>query len=96
MMWATFCHCFRDFQPSSVQPVLEVPSTSMVSQGQGHQGLADAVGIVNNWEWRGFVVTSDGRLSPASHFNLIDGSLRMNPSHENAVRQDLQQAGLLA
>jgi hypothetical protein len=70
-------------------------SFDLVTQGQGHQGLADALGIVNNSEWRGFLVRSDGQFLPRSHFNAVDGSMAMLPVHEAAVRQLLRQAGLI-
>lgn len=70
-------------------------SFDSVTQRQGHQGLADALGIVNNAEWRGFIVRSDGQFLPMSHFNNVDGSVNLLPIHETAVRQLLRQAGLI-
>lgn len=67
----------------------------LVTRGYGHQGLADALGITNNGEWRGFIVTADGRFAPTSHFNLIDGALVMSTSQQASVRQELEQVGLL-
>lgn len=64
--------------------------------GQGHQGLANVLGIRDNGEWRGFVLSSDGKCAPTSHFNLVDGAMTMKPDHEAQVRQELRQAGLLA
>jgi hypothetical protein len=74
---------------------IRLGSFDLITGGQGHQGLADALGITNNQDWRGFVETSDGRFIPTSHFNLIDGGLTMRPDHEAAVRQQLQLGGLL-
>ena len=74
---------------------IRLGSFDLVTQGQGHQGLADALGIRDNEDWRGFVVSADGKFLPTSHFNLVDGALTMNPVHAAAVRQELQQAGLL-
>jgi hypothetical protein len=71
-------------------------SFDVIAQGQGHQGLADALGIVNNGEWRGFVVSSDGKFAPVSHFNLVDGSLALKPDYEVAIHQEMLQAGLLS
>jgi hypothetical protein len=68
----------------------------LVTQGHGHQGLADALRITNNIEWRGFIVSSDGKFAPTSHFNLVDGSLVMKPDHQADVRLELQQAGLIS
>ena len=63
--------------------------------GHGHQGLADLLSITDNTAWRGFIVSSDGRLIPASHFNLVDGDLAMQPDLAVAVRQALEQVGLV-
>src|SRR4051812_33698487 len=51
---------------------IRLGSFDIVTQGQGHQGLADALGITNNLQWRGFIVSSDGKFIPTSHFNLVD------------------------
>src|SRR5262245_35102746 len=64
--------------------------------GQGHQGLADVVGITANQEWRGFIVSSAGQLIPTSHFNLVDGGkLAMRPDLAAVVEHALRQAGLV-
>ncbi len=81
------------YNPSTGE--IRLGSFDLVTQGQGHQGLADALGITNNPDWRGFIVTSIGQFLPTSHFNLIDGAMTMNPVHEGHVRQELLQAGLL-
>jgi hypothetical protein len=73
-----------------------VGSFDVSTQGRGHQGLADAIGVTNTSEWRGFVVTADGKFSPTSHFNLVDGDLAMKADHEGVVRQMLLQAGLIS
>jgi hypothetical protein len=75
---------------------IRLGSFDMVTQRQGHQGLADALHITNNEDWRGFLVSSGGKLLPVSHFNLVDGALTMKPDHEALVRQKLRQAGLLS
>jgi hypothetical protein len=72
-----------------------IGSFDQVTQGGGHQGLADALGITDNSEWRGFVISSDGSFNPASHFNRCDGSPRMKPDLANLVEQTLRQAGLV-
>jgi hypothetical protein len=74
---------------------IRLGSFDRMTLGQGHQGLANAVGVANDDEWRGFLVRADGSLLPVSHFNLIDGSLALKPDHEARVRQALQQAGLV-
>lgn len=74
---------------------IRLGSFDAVSNRQGHQGLADAVGIADNDDWRGFIVGADKRLIPVSHFNLVDGALTMRPDHEAALRQELRQAGLI-
>jgi hypothetical protein len=74
---------------------IRLGSFDTVTGGQGHQGLANALGIMNNGEWRGFVVSSDGRFVPTSHFNLPDGGLLMNPGLAAQVQRALQQAGLV-
>ena len=51
--------------------------------------------MADNTAWRGFIVSSDGRLIPASHFNLVDGNLAMQPDLADAVRQALEHAGLV-
>lgn len=71
-------------------------SFDLVTHGQGHQGLANALGVTRNGEWRGFLVTSDGNFSPVSHFNLIDGALKMKQDYEAVVRQELPQVGLIS
>jgi hypothetical protein len=81
------------YNPSTGE--IRLGSFDLVTGGQGHQGLADALGITDNGSWRGFIVTSDGRFSPTSHFNLVDGGLMMKVDYQAAVRQDLQQGGLL-
>lgn len=62
---------------------------------QGHQGLADALGITNNREWRGFTVSSGGRFLSQSHFDVIDGTSRMKQADEEVVRRELERSGLL-
>ena len=81
------------YNPSTGE--IRLGSFDLVTQGQGHQGLADALAIRDNGDWRGFVVSADGKFLPTSHFNLLDGTLTMNPVHAAVVRQELQQAGLL-
>jgi hypothetical protein len=63
--------------------------------GIGHQGLADALGITNNNDWRGFIITSDGRFAPTSHFNLPDGSVMLRDDLAAQVQQALRRAGLI-
>jgi hypothetical protein len=75
---------------------IRLGSFDVVTQGQGHQGLANALGIANNALWRGFVVSSDGKFAPTSHFNLVDGGLPMRLDYQVFVRQELQQAGLIS
>ncbi len=75
--------------------VIRLGSFDLVTGGQGHQGLADALGITDNGPWRGFIVTSDGKFAPTSHFNLVDGGLVMRADYQAAVRQELQQVGIL-
>jgi len=82
------------YNPSTGE--IRLGSFDKVTRRQGHQGLANALGITNNEDWRGFVVTADGQLLPVSHFNLADGKLTLKPCHEAVVRQELQQAGLLS
>ena len=65
------------------------------TKGQGHHGLAIALGIANDGDWRGFAVRADGTLLPSSHFNLIDGSLTLKPEHELRVRDELKRVGLI-
>jgi hypothetical protein len=43
---------------------IQLGSFDLVTQGQGHQGLADALGIKDNGNWRGFLVTADRRFEP--------------------------------
>ena len=81
------------FNPNTGE--IRLGSFDLVTQGQGHQGLADAFGILNNSEWRGFIVTSDGKFVPTSHFNLVDGSTTMQPTIANGVEAALRQAGLV-
>ena len=82
------------YNPSTGE--IRLGSFDRVTQQQGHQGLADALGITKNSDWRGFLVSTDGKFHPMSHFNLLDGSLMLKPSHEIDVRKELQQAGLLS
>jgi hypothetical protein len=70
-------------------------SFDLVTIGQGHQGLADAVGIKDNSEWRGFIVSPDGRFNPGSHFNIVDGDVMMKPDLAAAVEQALKGVGLV-
>jgi len=42
------------YNPSTGE--IRLGSFDTVTQGQGHQGLANAVGIANNGDWRGFLV----------------------------------------
>jgi hypothetical protein len=75
---------------------IRLESFDTVTQGRGHQGLADVLGITDNLDWRGFLVTPDGQFVPTSHFNLIDGALTMKPSDEASVRRELRQEGLIS
>lgn len=81
------------YNPSTGE--IRLGSFDVVTRRQGHQGLANALGIVDNGEWRGFRVSADGRLFSTSHFNLVDGALTMDPRHEAVVRPQLQQVGFL-
>jgi hypothetical protein len=82
------------YRPSTGE--IRLGSFDLVAQGRGHQGLADALGIKDNSEWRGFIVSSDGKFAPTSHFNLVDGSLAMKPDHHATVRLELKQAVLIS
>jgi hypothetical protein len=81
------------YNPSTGE--IRLGSFDLVTRGQGHQGLADAIGIKDNGDWRGFVVSAAGKLIAASHFNLVDGDLLMDGRYEAVVRRELQQAGVL-
>ncbi len=70
-------------------------SFDLVTNRQGHEGLADALGIVDDDEWRGFSISSSGQLSPMSHFHLPDGSTLLKPGHEARIRGELKQAELI-
>jgi hypothetical protein len=82
------------YNPSTGE--IRLGSFDLVTQGHGHQGLADALGITNNLAWRGFVVSSDGKFAPTSHFNLVDGDLAMKLVYQAFVRQELHQVGLIS
>jgi hypothetical protein len=75
---------------------IRLGSFDLVTQRQGHQGLADALGIADNSQWRGFLVSSDGKFCPTSHFNLSDGGLQLMTNHASRVQQELKQAGLIS
>jgi hypothetical protein len=75
---------------------IRLGSFDLVTGGQGHQGLADRLGITDNGEWRGFLVSSNGKFIPTSHFNLVDGRLMMRYDHAGFVEQELRQVGLLS
>ena len=49
----------RAVQPFSGE--IRLASFDKVTKGQGHHGLAIAIGIANNSEWRGFLI---GRMEP--------------------------------
>lgn len=74
---------------------IRLGSYDTVTQGQGHQGLADALGITDMGDWRGFIITPTGQYAATSHFNLVDGHLRMKQADDAAVQQALRQAGLI-
>lgn len=74
---------------------IRLGSFDLVTAGRGHQGLADALGISDNTDWRGFIVTSAGGLVATSHFNLADGSLTMRPDLALTVETELRHAGLV-
>jgi len=65
------------------------------TDGKGHEGLADELGIVDDGAWRGFSISPSGQLAPVSHFNMPDGSILLRPHHEAAVRAALRLAGLI-
>jgi hypothetical protein len=65
------------------------------TNGQAHQGLAHALNIFNNADWRGFIVTADGQFVPGSHFNLPDGGLVLRPDLSSLVEQELRRVGLV-
>jgi len=65
------------------------------TNGLGHQGLANTIGVTNNSAWRGFIVTADGRLIPKSHLNVPDGSLALRSDLAILVEQALRQVGLV-
>ena len=81
------------YNPSTGE--IRLGSFDLVTQGQGHQGLADALGISNGAQWRGFVISSDGRFAPTSHFNIVDGGLALRSDYEDHVRAELLHAGLI-
>jgi hypothetical protein len=63
--------------------------------GQGHQALADSLGITDTSQWQGFVIDSNGGFAPSSHFNPPFGNgLAMPPADATQVLQALQQASL--
>lgn len=74
---------------------IRLGSFDLVTHGQGHQGLADALGIVDGADWRGFTFSVSGRFADASHFNLPDGGLKMLPVLASLVHQALKLAGLV-
>jgi len=62
---------------------------------QGHQGLADSLGITDPSQWQGFIIDSNGGFAPISHFNQPFGSaMAMPPAQAALVLHALQQAGL--
>jgi hypothetical protein len=65
------------------------------TDGKGHEGLADALGITDDAAWRGFSLSASGLLAPVSHFNMPDGSLLLRPEYEATVRAALRLAGLI-
>ena len=81
------------YNPSTGE--MHVGSYDTIGDGQGHQGLADALGITNNGEWRGFMIFSRGQFLPTSHFNVVDGSSRMKQADEEVVRREFERTGLL-
>jgi hypothetical protein len=76
--------------------VIRLGSLDRVTLGKGHQGLADALSISDVRNWRGFVIRSDAKFFPTSHFNLVDGKIALRADHEDYVRKELQQAGLIS
>jgi hypothetical protein len=64
--------------------------------GQGHQALADFLGITDTSQWQGFTLDANGGFAPISHFNRsFSGTMAMPPADEATVLQALQQAGLV-
>lgn len=82
------------FNPTTGE--VRLGSFDRVTDGKGHQGLADALGIVDNRDWRGFIVEAGGRFLPRSHFNAIDGSAVLLDECQTRVREALTDAGLLS
>jgi hypothetical protein len=82
------------YNPSTGE--IRLGSFDLVTGGQGHQGLADVLGIADNTDWRGSLVFSDNKFLPTSHFNLVDGTLTMKAAHESFVRQELRREGFLS
>lgn len=74
---------------------IRVGSFDKVTGQGGHQGLADALGITDNSDWRGFMVSSSGQFAPMSHYNLADGSVTMLPALAQVVEHALRQCGLV-
>lgn len=81
------------YNPSTGE--IRVGSFDTVTGRQGHQGLVEALGITNAIEWRGFLVTADGKCVTTSHLNLADGSLTMKPTYEATIRAALTLSGLV-
>jgi hypothetical protein len=63
--------------------------------GQGHQALADSLGITDTSQWQGFVIDSNGNLVPTCHFNLPFGGRLMPAAEAARVEQALRQVGLV-
>lgn len=93
--------------PTDLGVGLYNPSTGQIHLGsfdqlsnagfaQGHQGLADFLGITDTTRLQGFVVDANGRFAPMSHFNQPHtGSMAMPPADALRVEQALRQAGLV-
>ena len=81
------------YNPSTGE--IRIRSFDQMTGGQGHQGLANILGIQDHHQWRGFIITANGDLFPISHFNLVDGALTLKPADEALVRVKLLQAGLI-
>lgn len=81
------------YNPSTGE--MHVGSYDTICDRRGHQGLADALDITNNREWRGFMISSGGQFLPQSHFNVVDGVSRLKQADEDIVRLELERAGLL-
>ena len=75
--------------------IIRLGSFDLVTLGQGHRGLADAIGVTRNHRWRGFVVTATGQFVTTRHFLIIHGGLLLRPETAAVVEAELRQAGLL-